>query len=104
LNTLLVRLTQPLGAKVRLTDAQVRELRGLTQLMYLDCTVSEAALLTMLEPPFSRQLQWIELPGWCLITDAVAEQLPQLPCLLRVNTARTALAVSNLNFLAQLLR
>jgi hypothetical protein len=65
--------------QVSLTAAQAAELRRLTQVTFLFCSLDEAAMLALLQPSeWQPPLLWAELPHQCMLTDAVGELLASL--------------------------
>ncbi len=85
-----------------LSDAQVQQLRSLTQLHPLDCHFREQTLLQILQPP--HQLRWTELPYYSryCITDALAALIPSLSHLRSFCLGIRLPSLSSLDFLAQL--
>ncbi len=97
-----LRLQDNSFGDVTLSDAQVQEMRSLTQLERLDCRFSEEALMQMLQPP--HQLRWTELPHYSrnCMTDALAALLPSLPHLRSFSLGERLPSLSSLDFLTQL--
>jgi hypothetical protein len=90
---------------LRLTSAQVFEVRALVHLEYFNCNVDEATMLQLLEPlEGGRYLKWTDLPPGSALTDAVGARFNAVPHIQSFDTSKfyQSLFLTSFNTLARL--